>query len=141
MLLRPFSLLRSACCGTRSRHSSRTCGTILTSAQVRLFSEIYESDVLVASPLAIATLLAERRDGGADFLSSLEIAANFRADVLLMQNWAHVETTFACMNRLPKQQHDIDIMRVRCGAWRRTLPGRSRASKRRGAMMIDYPRF
>jgi Utp25, U3 small nucleolar RNA-associated SSU processome protein 25 len=88
----------------------------LRGVQVKIFSEIYQSDILVASPLALATLLAEQRDDGADFLSSLEIAALFRGDVMHMQNWAHVETVFANLNQLPKQQHDTDVMRVRCGA-------------------------
>ena len=50
----------------------------------------------MASPIALATKLAEPppEEGGgpADFLSSIEIAVVDRADVLLMQNWAHVVT-------------------------------------------------
>ena len=50
----------------------------------------------MASPIALATKLAEppAEEGGgpADFLSSIEIAVVDRADVLLMQNWAHVMT-------------------------------------------------
>lgn len=52
---------------------------------------------MVASPIALATKLAEDTSDGdsggpADFLSSIEIAVVDRADVLLMQNWAHVTT-------------------------------------------------
>lgn len=50
----------------------------------------------MASPIALATKLAEPPEEGgggpADFLSSIEIAVVDRADVLLMQNWAHIVT-------------------------------------------------
>ena len=63
---------------------------------VRLFSEFYQSDIIVASPLAVATLLGEppaEGEAGAvsDFLSSIEVAVVMRADVMSMQNWAHVK--------------------------------------------------
>jgi Utp25, U3 small nucleolar RNA-associated SSU processome protein 25 len=90
--------------------------------QVKLFSETYQSDILVASPLAVATLLAEQREDGSDFLSSIEVVTLFRADVMLMQNWAHVETVFAHLNKLPQQQHDTDVMRVRCAVLRLQVP-------------------
>jgi U3 small nucleolar RNA-associated protein 25 len=77
--------------------------------------DMYEADVIVASPLALATRLAEGKSDGADFLSSIEICVLFRTDVLQMQNWAHVETVMQHVNRMPKQQHGTDIMRVRWG--------------------------
>lgn len=40
---------------------------------MRLFADFYQSDVIVASPVALATKLAEKEDGGADFLSSIEV--------------------------------------------------------------------
>ena len=61
---------------------------------VRLYSDFAQSDIVVASPLALATFLSEtagkEREGGADFLSSIEVVVVERADVVLMQNWAHV---------------------------------------------------
>lgn len=62
---------------------------------VRLYSDFAQSDVVVASPLALATFLSEtagKDGGGADFLSSIEVVVMERADALLMQNWAHVTT-------------------------------------------------
>ena len=35
------------------------------------------------------------------------------ADMLVMQNWAHVSTVFARLTALPKSLHDADISRVR----------------------------
>lgn len=60
-----------------------------------MFAEFYQSDVIVASPLGLATALsaaAAEGGGAADFLSSVEVAVVDRADVMLMQNWAHVTT-------------------------------------------------
>jgi hypothetical protein len=62
---------------------------------VRLFAEFFQSDIIVASPLGLATALAAAAaegDGAGDFLSSVEVAVADRADVMLMQNWAHVAT-------------------------------------------------
>lgn len=42
---------------------------------MRLFSEFYQSDIIIASPVALATKLAEGEEGGADFLSSIEVSS------------------------------------------------------------------
>lgn len=76
---------------------------------MRLYSEFLQSDVIVASPLGLTTLLTEAAGAGdagaADFLTSIEIAVVARADVLLMQNWMHVAeggcTLQADLQRLP----------------------------------------
>jgi hypothetical protein len=68
-------------------------GIKLTRGAVKLYADFYSSDVLLASPLGLITLLEETGGpGAADFLSSIEILVIERADVLLMQNWAHVVT-------------------------------------------------
>ena len=62
---------------------------------MRLFSDFFQSDIVVASPLALATKLGEEGQEGAttaDFLSSIEVLVMDRADVLQMQNWSHVST-------------------------------------------------
>jgi hypothetical protein len=82
--------------------------------QVKFFTDVYDSDVIVASPLALATQLGEGGAGAADYLSSIELLVMFRGDVMHMQNWAHVETVFEALNKMPSEQHGTDIMRVRC---------------------------
>jgi U3 small nucleolar RNA-associated protein 25 len=93
-------------------------GIKMTRGAIRLYTDFYQSDVLVASPLALATKLSEAEKdqgsaGAADFLSSIEIVVLERADVLQMQNWTHVTTVLDALNKMPSQQRDVDIMRVR----------------------------
>lgn len=82
--------------------------------QVKLFADFYQSDVIVGSPLALVTHLDDASSGGADCLSSIEVCLVLRADVMLMQNWSHVDTLLKALNRVPTEQHGTDIMRVRC---------------------------
>lgn len=90
-------------------------GIKITRGSVRLYSDFYESDIIVASPLALATKLSEDAEegGAADFLSSIEVLLVSRLDALHMQNWAHMATVFNALNEVPKGQHGVDIMRVR----------------------------
>lgn len=94
-------------------------GIKLTRGAARLFSDFYDSDILVCSPLALATKLEEAPADGAphgdniDYLSSIEIVVVDRADVILMQNWKHLQTVMESLNQIPSDQRNIDIMRLR----------------------------
>lgn len=100
-------------------------GIKLTRGAVKLYADFLQSDIIVASPLGLATLLEEAQaqvkgkeenkklDNPNDVLSSIEIVVLGRADVLLMQNWSHVATVMSALNKMPQQQYGVDIMRVR----------------------------
>ena len=79
---------------------------------VKLFTEFYHSDIIVASPLGLR-LAIEAQGGDADFLSSIEIMCLDQADVLLMQNWDHVVELLRRLNGEPKKDHNTDFSRVR----------------------------
>ena len=79
---------------------------------LKLFSDFYKSDIIIASPLGLK-MLDENQERGFDFLSSIEVCYLPRADVLLMQNWDHVQDAMRLINQLPTGSTEIDYSVVR----------------------------
>jgi len=86
-------------------------GLKLTKASVRLYVDFFGADIIFASPLGIVTALQDEKSA-ADFLSSIELLVIDHANVIQMQNWAHVVTIVDGMNALPQEMRDCDIQRV-----------------------------
>lgn len=91
-------------------------GIRLHTSGVTLYTPFYNSDILVCSPLGLQLVVGSPDTGKTDydFLSSIELAIVDRADVLKMQNWAHVQHLFRVMNVKPQEwRSDCDIRRLR----------------------------
>ncbi|PWN19410.1 DUF1253-domain-containing protein [Microstroma glucosiphilum] len=86
-------------------------GVKLTRKSLKLFSAFYESDFIVASPLALR--LAIEKDRDSDFLSSIEVLVVDQMDVMTMQNWDHLQFVMGHLNKIPRQSHDTDFSRVK----------------------------
>uniref|UniRef100_A0A3Q3WBE7 U3 small nucleolar RNA-associated protein 25 homolog n=1 Tax=Mola mola TaxID=94237 RepID=A0A3Q3WBE7_MOLML len=82
-------------------------------SSMRLYSPFYSSDIIIASPLGLRTVLGAegemKRDF--DFLSSIELLVLDQADIFLMQNWEHY--VMKHMNLQPLDSHGVDFSRVR----------------------------
>ncbi|XP_016047212.2 U3 small nucleolar RNA-associated protein 25 homolog [Erinaceus europaeus] len=90
-------------------------GVAILQRSIRLYAPFYSSDILIASPLGLRTILGaegeKKRDF--DFLSSIELLVIDQADLYLMQNWEHVLHLMNHMNLLPLDAHGVDFSRVR----------------------------
>ncbi|XP_061650290.1 U3 small nucleolar RNA-associated protein 25 homolog [Phyllopteryx taeniolatus] len=90
-------------------------GVSIIKSNMRLYSPFYSSDIIIASPLGLRTVLGAegeyKRDF--DFLSSIEMLVVDQADVFLMQNWEHVLHVMKHMNLQPLESHGVDFSRVR----------------------------
>ncbi|KAJ3675470.1 hypothetical protein LUZ60_004512 [Juncus effusus] len=91
-------------------------GMKFTKRSIKLYSDFYSSDIIIASPLGIITKIGEteyNKDKDVDYLSSIEVVVIDHADVISMQNWTHVNTIFEHLNETPSKQHGTDMMRIR----------------------------
>ncbi|KAL6637835.1 hypothetical protein ACP70R_025407 [Stipagrostis hirtigluma subsp. patula] len=90
-------------------------GIKFTKKSMKLYSNFYSSDIIVASPLALKRKIdgEDGKEKDFDFLSSIEIVVVDHADVISMQNWAHLEAVFEQLNRLPSKEHGTNVMRIR----------------------------
>lgn len=104
---------RATFCGNVDDHFRMGVSVIRSS--VRLYAPFYSSDIIIASPLGLRTVLGApgERQRDFDFLSSVEVLVVDQADVLLMQNWEHVLHVMKHLNLQPLDAHGVDFSRVR----------------------------
>ncbi|XP_047668899.1 U3 small nucleolar RNA-associated protein 25 homolog [Tachysurus fulvidraco] len=90
-------------------------GVSILKRSMRLYSPFYSSDIIIASPLGLRTLIGVEGEAQRDFdfLSSVELLVLEQSDVFLMQNWEHVLHVMKHMNLQPLDSHGVDFSRVR----------------------------
>ncbi|SCU90839.1 LAMI_0E03796g1_1 [Lachancea mirantina] len=90
-------------------------GMKFTRKAIKLYSNFYQSDVIVCSPLGIQLILenTDKKKRQDDFLSSVELMIYDQFHSIEFQNVQHVTSIFAHINKIPQQQHDADFSRIR----------------------------
>lgn len=104
----------------RGRAGALAAGAPSSGVNVKLCADLYQCDIILASPLGLKMVISSNdkddvpsNKADVDFLSSIDVCLIARSDVLLMQNWDHVNIILASMNRQPKKVSGIDFSRVR----------------------------
>ncbi|XP_071454121.1 U3 small nucleolar RNA-associated protein 25 homolog [Hetaerina americana] len=67
-------------------------GLAVTKKSLKLYTDFYSSDILIASPLGLRMLIGAEgeKDRDYDYLASLELLVMDGTDIFTMQNWDHV---------------------------------------------------
>ncbi|KAJ7187894.1 digestive organ expansion factor [Mycena filopes] len=86
-------------------------GVKLTRKSVKMFSEFYGCDIIMASPLGLRRSIEKEKS--ADYLSSIEVLVVDQLEALTMQNWEHVKFVLSHLNKLPKDSHNTDFSRIK----------------------------
>lgn len=81
---------------------------------MKLFSEFYRSDIVLASTMGLKKVIGEPGDKNydADFLSSIETVIVDSVETVNMQNIEHLQFCLEQCNLKPTEQRDADINRV-----------------------------
>lgn len=92
-----------------------TLGIALAKNSVKLYTDFYKSDIILASPLGLRTVIGGEGDKERDFdfLSSIEINCSVMSDVFLMQNWEHLLHIYKHLHLTPGTDHGTDFSRVK----------------------------
>ncbi|CAH1992896.1 unnamed protein product [Acanthoscelides obtectus] len=88
-------------------------GITVTKKSLKLYADFYSSDIIVASPLGLRTIIGAEgeTERDYDFLASIELLIFDQTEIFLMQNWDHVLHIMNHIHLQPKESHGTDFSR------------------------------
>jgi U3 small nucleolar RNA-associated protein 25 len=101
---------------TTTKNKKETTSKSLPAVSARLYTDFFKSDIIIASPLGLKILITKddtETERNVDYLSSIEICLLQHSEVMLMQNWDHVNDILTLLNQQPKNNNNTDFSRVR----------------------------
>ncbi len=90
-------------------------GMALSKKSLKLYTDFYSSDIIIASPLGLRMVIGSvgDKDQDFDFLASIEVLIMDQVDVFAMQNWEHVTHLLSHLHLPLARTHGADFSRVR----------------------------
>ncbi|CAH8569156.1 unnamed protein product [Schistosoma bovis] len=91
-------------------------GMAFSKKSVKLYSAFRDSDIILASPLGIKTVIDDEVEKEADvqyIIASIELLIIDQAEMLLMQNWATVQQIVSLLNQRPTVPVFASAARIR----------------------------
>ncbi|XP_008196323.2 U3 small nucleolar RNA-associated protein 25 homolog [Tribolium castaneum] len=90
-------------------------GITVTKKSLKLFADFYSSDIIIASPLGLRTIIGAEGEPQRDydFLASIELLILDQTELFSMQNWDHFIHVINHLHLQPKDSHGTDFSRVR----------------------------
>ncbi|TPP67199.1 Digestive organ expansion factor [Fasciola gigantica] len=91
-------------------------GIAFAKKSVKLYSAFVDSDLILASPLGLQSIIEEEKDKEADLqyiTASTELLVVDQAEMLLMQNWANVLQIIGLLNQRPTKAAFSSAARIR----------------------------
>ncbi|KAJ8973519.1 hypothetical protein NQ317_014244 [Molorchus minor] len=101
-------------------HDDFKIGITVTKKSLKLYANFYSSDIIVASPLGLRTIIGAEGEPERDydFLASIELLILDQTELFLMQNWDHIFHIFNHMHLQPKDSHGTDFSRNYAGKFK-----------------------
>jgi len=96
-------------------NDSYKLGLAVTKKNLKLYTDFYNSDIIIGSPLGLRLVLGAEgeKERNYDFLNSIEVMIMDQSEIFMMQNWDHILSILDDIHKQPQESRGVDFSRVR----------------------------